>query len=227
MYIDLNDEVRLHYTETGTKDVLILLHGNNEDILYFENQISFFSKLYRVIAIDTRGHGKSERGSKPFNIRQFADDLYEFMEMKSINKAHILGFSDGANIAMVFAINYPDKVNKLILNGGNLDKNGLKAYIRIPIIAEYKLAVMLKNKKREEMLGLMVNDPQLTADDLKKIKSRTLVIAGKRDMIKGKHTTFIYENISDAKLSIISGNHFIAQKKSDVFNMEILRFLGE
>ena len=63
---------------------------------------------YRVIALDTRGHGKSPRGTGPFTIERFARDLYDFMADLSISKAVILGFSDGANIAMTFTMKYPD-----------------------------------------------------------------------------------------------------------------------
>ena len=80
-----------------------------------------FSKHYQVYAVDTRGHGKTPRGIEPFTIRQFAEDLLGFMDEYQIEKAHILGFSDGANIAMIFAIRYPERVDRLILNGGNLD----------------------------------------------------------------------------------------------------------
>ena len=72
-------DIRLNYTEKGEGDLLILLHGNGEDTTYFEHQLEYFSQFYRVIAVDTRGHGKSPRGTKPFTIVQFAEDLYDFM----------------------------------------------------------------------------------------------------------------------------------------------------
>lgn len=81
-----------HYEEAGAGEPLILLHGNGESCEYFSRQISYFKENYRVIAVDTRGHGKSPRGTAPFTIRQFADDLYAFMRRRGIDKAHILGF---------------------------------------------------------------------------------------------------------------------------------------
>ena len=78
-------DVKLNYIEKGRGDVLILLHGNGEDCSYFEHQIDYFSEFYRVIAIDTRGHGKSGRGDKPFTIRQFAEDLYDKLDKKTKN----------------------------------------------------------------------------------------------------------------------------------------------
>ena len=109
-------DIRLHYTEKGTGEPLILLHGNGENSGYFVHQIDFFSQKYRVIAVDTRGHGKSPRGKAPFGIRQFAEDLRDFMDELEIERANILGFSDGGNIAVTFALKYPQRVNRLILN---------------------------------------------------------------------------------------------------------------
>ena len=97
-------DIKLYYQEKGTGEPLILLHGNGEDSSYFKNQIDYFQNTYRVIAIDTRGHGRSPRGDAPFTIEQFACDLYDFMQEHRISNAIILGFSDGANIAMRFAI---------------------------------------------------------------------------------------------------------------------------
>ena len=223
-------DIALYYQEKGNKEPLILLHGNGEDGSYFRNQIDYFSDRYRVIALDTRGHGKSPRGTKPFTIEQFSCDLYEFMEELEISHAIILGFSDGANIAMKFAMKYPNKVKALILNGGNLNPEGVKRRTQIPIEIGYKIArrFALKSpdaKKNAEMLGLMVNEPNIEPGELSKIAAPTLVICGKSDMIKESHTKEIAENIPNTKLSIIKGNHFIANKRYVAFNKEVEDFL--
>lgn len=113
-------DIKLYYSEHGSGEPLILLHGNGEDSRYFKEQIRFFSKHFRVIAVDTRGHGRSPRGKAPFTLTQFAEDLRCFMLEMGIKKAHILGFSDGANIAMLFALKYPQMTDRLILNSGNI-----------------------------------------------------------------------------------------------------------
>ena len=64
-----------------------------------------------MIALDTRGHGKSPRGDKPFTIRQFAEDLRAFLDEQGIERADLLGFSDGGNIALIFAMRYPQRVD--------------------------------------------------------------------------------------------------------------------
>lgn len=223
-------DVRLHYTENGTGKPFILLHGNGEDGNYFLNQTAYFSKSYRVITVDTRGHGKSPRGVKPFTIRQFAEDLKWLMDELSIEKADILGFSDGGNIALVFALRYPERVDRLILNGANLNSHGVKPQVQIPIIFGYKIASLFSGKspearKHAEMLGLMVNDPNIDVKELSHISAKTLVIAGTKDMIKGRHTRKIAENIPNSRLVLLNGNHFIAAQSPDAFNRIVEEFL--
>lgn len=223
-------DITLYYREKGSGEPFILLHGNGENGSYFEHQTDYFSDRYRVIAPDTRGHGKSERGEKPFTIEQFACDLHDFMETLKITGAIILGFSDGANIAMKFAIKYPSKVKALILNGGNLNSKGVKGTTQLPIEIGYKIAKRFEDKspdakRNAEMLGLMVNEPDIKPGELSKITAPTLVICGSRDMIKSSHTKEIAQNIPNAKLSVIKGNHFIANRKYAAFNKEVEDFL--
>lgn len=223
-------EIDLSYRESGEKEPLILLHGNGEDGSYFQHQLDHFKDRYRVIAIDTRGHGRSPRGTAPFTIEQFSHDLYDFMEIHEIASAVILGFSDGANIAMKFAIQYPARVRALILNGGNLDPKGVKRTVQLPIEIGYQIAKRFASKsanakRNAEMLRLMVHDPNIEPRELSKITAPTLVICGSRDMIKASHTKEIAAHIPHAKLSIIKGDHFIANKQYPAFNQAVEAFL--
>lgn len=223
-------DINHYFIEKGTGFPLILLHGNGEDCGYFVHQMEPFAKHFRVIAINTRGHGQTPRGEASFSIRQFAEDLLDFMNLHQIEKAHILGFSDGGNIAMVFALMHPERVEKLILNGANLNASGVKRKVQIPIEIGYRIAKLFATKspaarKNAEMLGLMVNDPNVKAEELSCIQNPTLVIAGEKDMIKDSHTRLIAKSIPGAMLSIIPGNHFIANKNPDTFNEVVLRFL--
>lgn len=224
-------DIKHFFIEKGQGEPIILLHGNGENCGYFQGQIDEFSKCYHVYAIDTRGHGKTSRGNMPFTIQQFADDLLGFMDEHRIEKAHLLGFSDGGNIAMVFAIKYPNRVNRLILNGANMCAEGVKRTVQIPIEIGYKIAKKFAGKSdsarlNAEMLGLMVNEPNVLTSELARIQAETLVIVGTNDMTKKEHTKQIADGIPSAKLVFIKGNHFIASKHPNEFNRIVLEFLN-
>lgn len=226
-----NMDIEHYYIEKGCGEPLILLHGNGENSDYFRGQIDVFAERYHVYALDTRGHGKTPRGGQPFTIRQFAHDLLCFMDAHHIGRAHLLGFSDGGNIAMIFAIQHPDRVDRLILNGANLNAAGVKRSTQIPIEIGYRIAKRFSGrsesaKTNAEMLGLMVNDPNVKPEELKMIQARTLVIAGTKDMILESHTRLIADCIPDSQLVFIDGNHFIANKKQKEFNRAVLEFLN-
>ncbi len=223
-------DIQLHYTEKGQGEPLILLHGNGESIDYFKYQIPYFSRKYRVIAIDTRGHGRSPRGTAPFTISQFADDLYDFMKLHKIEKAHILGFSDGGNIALIFALRHPEMVDRLILDGANLCPSGVKLRAQIPIVLEYYITVLpahwqKKIRKRRAFLKLMVKEPHISPKELGKLRVPVLVIAGTRDMIRDRHTRRIAKCLPMAELRILPGDHFIARRSPGRFNRTVAAFL--
>lgn len=220
----------LYFEEFGNGEPLVLLHGNGEDHTYFSKQIPTFSAFFHVIALDTRGHGKSPRGSSPLSIDSFADNLKDFLEEKNLRSIHLLGFSDGANIAITFALRYPQFLKSLILNGANLNPNGIKRSTQFPIELGYKIASQFQNKSEKarlntEILGLMVNEPHISPNDLQAISVKTLVITGTNDMVKDEHTALIAQSIPQAEWIKIKGNHFIAAKKSKEFNQTVLNFL--
>ena len=225
-------DISRHYTKSGSGEPLVLLHGNGESGGYFSRQIDYFSRTYTVYALDTRGHGQSPRGTAPFTIRQFAQDLLDFLDQQEIQKAAILGFSDGGNIALTFALAHPGRVSRLILNGANLDPSGVKPSVQIPIVLGYKIASLFAKKSPQarcnaELLGLMVNEPNIPLAALAELHIPTLVIAGSKDMIKESHSRQIAQAIPGSRLEIIEGDHFIAAKNPEAFNRAVGSFLHD
>ena len=224
-------DITLHDTRCGEGPPLLLLHGNGEDGGYFAQQTAYFSKKYTVYALDTRGHGKSPRGTAPFTIRQFAADLLGFMDAQAIDRADILGFSDGGNIALTFALAHPERVGRLILNGANLDPSGVKGAVQLPIVLGYWMASRFakrspRARRNAELLGLMVNEPHIPPEDLRGLHVPTLVIAGTRDMIKEAHTRLIADSLPGGRLVLVAGDHFIAAREPDAFNRAVADFLA-
>lgn len=220
----------LSYVEKGVGQPLILLHGNGETKECFKSQIEYFSRSFRVIAVDTPGHGESPRGEGEFTLSRFSRDLRDFVDLLRIDKAIILGFSDGANIALLFALAFPDRVKALVLNGGNLSPSGIRRSTQLPIEIGYKMALAFAKKSKKaaanaEMLGLMVNEPNISPNALKAVTVPALVIAGSNDMVKKEHTELIAKSLPFAEKVIIKGDHFIAYKKPDEFNKYVEKFL--
>ena len=119
-FVDCGD-ARIACYDIGRGRPLVLLHGNGEDSSYWKAQIPEFTRFYRVIAVDSRGHGASESGTQGLSFALMAEDLKKVLDARGVKKAHILGFSDGGNLAIKFALTYPDYVDKLILNGANVE----------------------------------------------------------------------------------------------------------
>ena len=103
-YFQTIDGSQIFYQIFGkeTNYPLVLLHGNGNDHTFFNYQISYFSKEYQVIAVDTRGHGRSTNTQSQLTFPLLAEDLAGIIQQEHLTKINLLGFSDGANIAMVF-----------------------------------------------------------------------------------------------------------------------------
>jgi pimeloyl-ACP methyl ester carboxylesterase len=152
------------------------------------------------------------------------------MDAQAIPQADVLGFSDGGNIALLFALRYPDRVRKLVLNGANLRPSGVRPVIQVPLCLYYGLVragtLFRRNlKRRAEMLGLMVHEPHIRTKELQKIKAPALVIAGDHDLIRTRHTRSIARALPKGSLCILPGDHFLAHKKPEAFNEVVTTFL--
>ncbi len=223
-------DISLYFTEKGTGFPLVLLHGNGESGAYFQGQLEPFSRHARVLALDTRGHGRSPRGSAPFTLARFVEDLAAFLDFQGIPQTDLLGFSDGGNIALLFALAYPHRVRRLVLNGANLRPRGVKPLFQLPLCLGYGLLWMLAplwpaSKPKRELLGLMVREPAIPLSALRGLHVPTLVIAGDRDLIRPGHTRAMARALPQGSLCFLPGNHFVARDNPRAFNEAVGRFL--
>lgn len=109
------NEVNIDYEVHGQGEPLVLIQGLGAPRSAWIFQTRAFGKYYRVITLYNRGVGKSDKPSEPYTIRTMADDTIGLMDYLNIDRAHILGMSLGSLIAQEVAINYPERVRKLIL----------------------------------------------------------------------------------------------------------------
>lgn len=161
-----------------------------------------------------------------------ADDVNSFLEALNIKNVNVLGWSDGGNIGLILAIKHPEKVKKLAVMGANLynDKTSVEEKInkmllkdRTELIAEKKES----NKFRIEMIDLLLNEPKINPEELKKIQCETLVMAGSKDVIKEAHTKLIAGKIPKSKLVIFEkGTHYEPTENPKRFNQAVIDFFS-
>ncbi len=135
------------------------------------------------------GHGRSTNTQKETSFHLMAEDLATIMEQEGLNHADLLGFSDGANLAMVFARLFPEKVDHLVLNAGNTVPSGVRTLYHLLSYVQYAIVwigafVDTGMRNFLPILRLLFRDIGLTTEDLNQIQAPTLVIVGKHDSIK-------------------------------------------
>ncbi|WP_409790541.1 alpha/beta fold hydrolase [Chryseobacterium hispalense] len=222
-FIKLHD-ANIYYEEYGTGEPLILLEGNNGIISDFYHQISYFSKYFRVIAIDTRNQGKSQDFSKVnYGYEKLADDLFQVINQMKLQKVNILGWSDGGITGLLFNSKNPKMVNKLVVIGANTSPQAIDDTFISSVKKRFENSTDILEKRR---LNLMINHPNIQANDLKKIENPVLVIAGSHDLVKIEDTKLIHRNISNSILLVVpDATHNVPLEKPDIVNEEIFNFL--
>ncbi|WP_343659745.1 alpha/beta fold hydrolase [Chryseobacterium sp.] len=223
-------DAELYYEVYGEGEPLVLLHGNSGSIKDFYQQIPALSKQYKVIALDTRGQGKSlDTSKRDYTYKLFADDVKALADHLKMNKINIAGWSDGGNTGLEFALKYPDSLDKLIIIGANAFPEGVEKKITDNFINQMDQLKQLNvpesfNERR--LLKIMLTEPRISQKELNKIKSAVLVIAGDRDVIKKEHTEFMAKQIPFAELKIYKdASHMIPFEKADQLNTDMLGFL--
>jgi pimeloyl-ACP methyl ester carboxylesterase len=227
------NQAELYYEIYGQGSPLFLLHGNNESIISFREQIEPLSKHFKVIAVDTRGQGNStNKSAAPYTYNQFADDLIALMKALDLTKANLLGWSDGGNTALIFAQKYPEKVEKVVLMGANLFPGPEAIEEEVIRIFEKRRDSLLQRNDPESqnqlrLANLVLKEPNIRALDLKAIDVPVLVLAGEHDVVKREHTELIHSSIKNSRLEIIKGSdHYAPLKNPQIFNRIVLDFLA-
>lgn len=226
-------DAELYYETYGKGEPLLLLHGNSQSIHAFKKQIKEFSKTYRVIAVDTRGQGKStDFSTEPLSYDLYAEDMKTLLDSLHIAKANILGWSDGGNTGLIMASKYPNYVNKLAVTGACTNPNDAVSAKTLEevgkAIESLKSKSDVKSKYQVRLFTMLLTEPHITSSDLKNIKAPVLVMAGEKDMILEKHTKYIAGNIQKSKLFIFKGaTHYAPIEVVSEFNSQVLEFLNK
>ncbi|MDO5861577.1 MAG: alpha/beta hydrolase [Thermoplasmata archaeon] len=188
--------ISTYYEVRGKKGpAIIMLHGNGEDHTIFDRAVDYLEQKFVVYLVDSRGHGES---SPPVNgeyhYQDLADDLEAFIRKLEIREPIIIGFSDGAISALLFASQHPEVPSRIFACGANTRPETLKGM---------GMALLKARKKDDPRVKMMLTEPNITADELSKITCPVLVVAGSRDCVKREDSEFIANSVQDGTLCIM------------------------
>lgn len=235
-YVLLNG-VKHYYEIYGEGKPLLLIHGNSTPIRGWGAQIAYFSKKYKVVAVDSRGRGKTEIGNDSLTFIQMAADMAALLKELKLDSVNVVGKSDGAIVALLMGIHFPDRIDKIVAFSANLWPDSTALYPETVkdihderVNAEKMLAQNDTTKNWyvvQQRYRLMEFQPSITAEQLAKIRATVLVMTTDRDVIREEHSLFIYQHIPKAHLAILSvETHHLARQNPDLFNTMIDKFLN-
>lgn len=213
--------VTLHYAAEGEGRPIILLHGNAEDHNLFSVEIGQLACAgYRVYAPDSRGHG-ANAPLPEYHFSDMAEDIYQFIKALDLTKPALYGHSDGGIIALMLELMHPGTLGIMAVSGVNLSPEGI-----IPsFIEEY---TVIHRKTPDPLIELMLTEPHIDPEELRKITIPVLVTAGDDDLILPEETERIAANLPNSELVIVkNADHGSYIVGSEIMGEMLIRFLAE
>lgn len=193
MLINVND-INLFYEEKGNGRPLLMIHGNSEDHTIFDEASEILKDHFTVYLLDSRDHGQSDK-VKELHYDDMADDIVAFLEKKDLKDVIFYGISDGGILGLLVA-QKTDRVSRLIISGANLTPSGVKAHLRLLIKVLYFFT-------KQSKLRMMLVEPNITAEELSRIKVKTTIIVGEKDLVSLDENKIIHDSIKDSKLIVL------------------------
>jgi pimeloyl-ACP methyl ester carboxylesterase len=233
--------IRLYYVDTGSGSPILLLHGGLSNSDYLADVARTLAPKHRVILVDSRGHGRSTRDQRPFGYDLMADDVVALLDELKIDKAAVVGWSDGAIIGLDLAMRHPARVTRVFAFGANTLTSGVKDDVeQNPTFAAFVARASgdytrLSPTPREydafhDQIGKMWDsEPNWTDAQLATIGVPVWVVDGEHDeAIKREHTEAMAKTIPGARLLILPNvSHFAFLQDPAAFNKAVSEFLGD
>jgi pimeloyl-ACP methyl ester carboxylesterase len=231
--------VDLYFEVYGDGEPLILLHGGLGHSGHWENQIPVLSERFKVIAVDSRGHGRSTMTEEPMSYALMASDVIALMDRLDISKTNVVGFSDGGNIGLHLAINHPKRLLKVVAAGANYHPSGVR-----PDVGEHPKMVGYFGTAAKDYEALSpdpakwdallqsiskmwASEPNFTAEELGGMAVPIMFLDGQsEEFIYPEHTREMARLIPTATLVLIpETGHFGLWEQPEEMNSAILEFL--
>lgn len=232
------DGIKIWYATFGHGAPVVLLHGGLANANYWGEQVRGLAGHYRVVVMDSRGHGRSGRNAEPFGYDLMAADVLGLMDFLAIPKAAIVGWSDGAIIGLDIALHHPERVSKLFAFAANSDPSGVADIAKSPVFNAYIVRAEREYEELSPTPGqykaflaqiekMWATQPNWTAAELRRITVPTWIVDADHDeAIKRTNTEFMAANIPGAGLLIQPEvSHFSFLQDPEQFTADLLHFL--
>ena len=236
------NDIEMYYAVYGEGEPVLLLHGGLGNADYFANQIpDLVAAGYQAIALDSRGHGRSTFSEQQIGYHLMASDVMAMMDYLGIDKASIVGWSDGGIIGLDIAISNPERLNKVFAYGANYNPGGVNPEVGnsarfneyIEMAAGDYTRLSPTPDQFETFLGNIGNmwatEPNFTPEELQGITVPVMVIDGlEEEAILIPHAEEMAGLIPGAELVLMADiGHFAMWDKTAEFNAHMLEFLGK
>ena len=228
--------VNIYFEQYGEGTPILLIHDNNGSVASFDQQINFLSKKNRVIVADSRGQGSSTLNKDSLTYEQMADDYFMLLQKLELDSVNIVGWGDGGVVALLLAINYPEKVNRIVIGGTAIvadttaftDAYMAKCNDAIRAAKDSIKEGVLEYRNILRVLNLRANRLYLDPELFVNIQAPVLLISGDKDDIKLEHTVALYRALPNAQLSIIpNSTNAVYRETPMVVNNLINKFFAK
>lgn len=235
-----HDGARIWYAAYGRGAPVVLLHGGLGHGGNWGYQVpALVAAGRRAVVVDSRGHGRSTRDARPFTYELLASDVLAVLDAVGVERAAIVGWSDGACTALILAHRAPTRVAGVFFFGCNMDPSGAKEFAPTPVIdrcfSRHKKDYARLSATPDdfpafvEAVGLMQRtQPNYTARDLAEVRVPVTVVHAEGDeFIKREHAEYLTRSLPGADLVLLPGvTHFAPLQRPAQFNAAVLAFLG-
>jgi pimeloyl-ACP methyl ester carboxylesterase len=236
---------RLWYAEWGADRPgvpVLLLHGGYANSNYYGRLVPLLvANGYRVLAVDSPGHGRSTRNGDPLSYHLMADDFLGLLDALKIRQVSVVGWSDGGVTGLDLAIRHPERLDRLFAFGANADVSGLKDGVeKDPVFGAYLARVRSEYRHLSPtpaawgafdaaMTTMWSTLPAYTAEELRAIRVPTTIADGEYDEgIRPEHLRYLAGAIPGARLVILPRlSHFAMLQDPAVFGAAVLEFLHQ
>jgi pimeloyl-ACP methyl ester carboxylesterase len=236
-----HDGARIWYATFGFGPPVILLHGGLGHSGNWGYQVpALIESGYRAIVIDSRGHGRSTRDERPFSYELMAADVAAVMDTLHLEQVALVGWSDGACIALVLASRAPGRVAGVFFFACNMDPSGTKVITDFGPTLQHCISRHRQDyaqlsatpetfEEFSDAVGLMQRtQPNYSVQDLAEISVPVAIVQSEHDeFIKLEHAEYLARSIPNAELILLHDvSHFAPLQRPDQFNSTLLTFLG-